>query len=183
MRTLSSSLIFTSAKISGITVVHARDEMPEVVNRSVFLAGPISRDGEKCWRDEAICALIDAGFQGVFYNPVTDDYDGFYNEQVSWELQMLNAADCILFWVPREMKKMPALTTNVEFGSFYKSGKVVLGFPKEAESMDYLSTLYEQEYGKKPCMTLKSAVECVVEMTKDASNRKGGERKIPLYRT
>lgn len=178
---IADELLKIAEEVSGITVVEARDEMPEKVVRSVFLAGPISREEEtQDWREGIILELMEAGFEGVVYNPVADDYEGKYDEQVAWEQQMLNAADCILFWVPRDMETMPALTTNVEFGTFYKSGKVVLAYPEKAPSMDYLATLYEQEYQEKPCHTLKEAAKRVVEMTQEGAEREGGERFVPL---
>jgi hypothetical protein len=33
---------------------------------------------------------------------------------------------------------MPAFTTNIEWGKWYESGKVVLGYPDNAEKMSYL---------------------------------------------
>jgi hypothetical protein len=36
---------------------------------------------------------------------------------------------------------MPAMTTNVEFGMYAASGKVVLGRPPEAQKMKYLDAL------------------------------------------
>lgn len=33
------------------------------------------------------------------------------------------------------MKTMPALTTNVEFGAWADSGKVVFGYPENAEGI------------------------------------------------
>ena len=46
----------------------------------------------------------------------------------------------ILFWIPRDMKPMPALTTNIEFGMWLVENphKMVLGFPKGAPSTRYL---------------------------------------------
>jgi hypothetical protein len=72
---------------------------------------------------------------------VSRSYDG----QVQWETDALTAATCILFWVPRDLSpdasgypRMGALTTNVEFGIWLRSGKVVLGFPPWARKMAYL---------------------------------------------
>ena len=64
-----------------------------------------------------------------------------YDHQIEWEWEGLDAADAIVFWVPRELATMPAFTTNIEFGMYWNSGKVVLGFPPEAPKMRYLERL------------------------------------------
>ena len=61
--------------------------------------------------------LARLGFDGAVFVPEprdgawTPDYDG----QITWEEAGLHRADCILFWVPRDMETLPGLHTNVEF--------------------------------------------------------------------
>ena len=61
-----------------------------------------------------------------------------YDKQVNWELEHLNKANVIMFWIPRDLKNLPGFTTNVEYGMFLKSGKIVLGYPAGAPKMKYL---------------------------------------------
>jgi hypothetical protein len=80
------------------------------------------------------------GFHDVLLSPEPEsrDWTEEYDDQVEWEDKALRAATCNLFWVPRELEKMPAFTTNVEFGMWCSSGKVVLGYPSDAPKMKYL---------------------------------------------
>jgi hypothetical protein len=108
----------------------------------VFLAGPTPRDADvKSWRPEAIELFRKCNFNGVLYVP--EPLEGHmgkwpeYDTQCHWEQSHLSNASTILFWVPRNMKTLPGMTTNVEFGLFVTSGKVVLGYPDDAEHMKY----------------------------------------------
>ena len=115
---------------------------------SIFLAGPTPRSPEVAsWRPEALKALAEAGFDGTVYlpEPRSKGVSRSYDEQVGWETDALTAATCIMFWVPRDLApdangypRMGALTTNVEFGAWMKSGKAVLGYPPAAQKMGYL---------------------------------------------
>lgn len=109
-------------------------------NQSIFLAGPTLRDNPKDftpWREHAAHRFKERAFQGNLYIP--EPFKGDYERQIKWEETHLEKCDCIMFWIPRDMKILPGLTTNVEFGEWMKSGKVVLGFPKEAEHISYLA--------------------------------------------
>jgi len=106
---------------------------------SIFLAGPTLRNNPKAftpWREEAIKMFSDKKFEGSIFIP--EPFTGDYEKQILWEEKHLDLCSCILFWIPRDMKTLPGLTTNVEFGDWMKSSKAVLGFPKEAEHMSYL---------------------------------------------
>lgn len=114
---------------------------------SIFLAGPTPRHHEvKSWRPEALREL--ESFEGTVYVPESRSGRSrhSYDDQVQWETDALVAATCIMFWVPRELApdpngypRMGALTTNMEFGMWMRSGKVVLGYPPRAEKMNYLA--------------------------------------------
>jgi hypothetical protein len=125
-------------------IVYARSPL----QRSIFLAGPTPREAHvQSWRPEALRLLDEQGFDGTVFVPEDSDSSPRFNyyDQIEWELQALHSATIILFWVPREMKEMPALTTNVEFGLFARNGNIVLGCPPNAEKMKYLiglSNLY-----------------------------------------
>jgi hypothetical protein len=116
---------------------------------SIFLAGPTPRDIEtKSWRGEAFKWLAEIGYDGAVIIPEErsgecKEWD--YDDQVFWEWKSLQIATCILFWVPRELTTMPAFTTNVEFGMWVKSGKVVYGRPSTAPKINYLDMLARQQ--------------------------------------
>jgi len=106
---------------------------------SIFLAGPTLRNNPKDftpWREEAAHLFSEKGFKGDLFIP--EPFHGDYEIQILWEEKHLDLCSCILFWIPRDMKTLPGLTTNVEFGDWMKTPKVVLGFPKEAQHMSYL---------------------------------------------
>lgn len=127
-----------------MNIVFARQTLPSNV-KSIFLAGPTPRSKDtKSWRPEAINHLRALGYIGHIFVPEEPDFtfsdwqQNFpYDEQVGWEHQALEAASCVMFWVPRNMKDMPALTTNDEWGSYKTSGKVVFGAPTEAQHVRY----------------------------------------------
>ena len=107
---------------------------------SIFLAGPTLRHNLKDftpWREEAIKLFITHKFNGNIFIP--EPFQGDYAKQILWEEYHLEKCSCILFWIPRDMQTLPGLTTNIEFGEWMKSSKVVLGFPEEAEHISYLA--------------------------------------------
>lgn len=108
---------------------------------SIFLAGPTPRDhSASSWRPNMIRLLRELGFTGdIFIPEKRGDYLSYeFSTHTRWEVQHLNKATVILFWIPRDLQSMPAFTTNIEFGEFLHSGKIVLGFPETAEKMRYL---------------------------------------------
>ena len=124
-----------------MNVIYALQQLPEA-RKSVFLAGPTPRSPEvPSWRPEALQALADMGYHDTVFvpEPESGDWATEYDNQVEWEEKALTAATCILFWIPRDLTTMPAFTTNVEFGAWCASGKVVLGYPQGAVKMRYLA--------------------------------------------
>jgi 8-oxo-dGTP pyrophosphatase MutT (NUDIX family) len=172
-------------------VIFTDSEMPQSFSKSLFLAGPSSRNKEEVpsWRPDAIKLLDDMGYNGVIFVPEGSD-GGFkldYDDQVGWEEKYLNACDCILFWIPRDLSpdskghpKMAALTTNVEFGAWADSGKVVLGAPEEAEKVSYLKH-YAEEYNVPISDTLTDTLRSAMDKLGEGAERSGGERYIPLF--
>lgn len=132
---------------------------------SVFLAGPTIRDSKRGtpWRREA--EQIFSGYfpEGALYipEPFNPEYD--FSHQVLWEDIFLNHANCILFWIPRDLETLPGFTTNIEFGEWMKSGKIVLGYPEDALKMRYLLQKASQ-YNVPTCHTLKGAVYKAISM-------------------
>lgn len=118
-------------------------------SKSIFLAGPTPRNKEiPSWRPEACKYLRNLGFSGIIYVPELSSGEAQFNydNQIAWEWEALDTANVILFWVPREMHTMPALTTNVEFGYYVKDKKVLYGRPNNAENIKYLDKLFQRHH-------------------------------------
>ncbi|MEU9405801.1 nucleoside 2-deoxyribosyltransferase domain-containing protein [Streptomyces sp. NPDC048281] len=122
--------------MSAVRLVMAREIIP--TGPSVFLAGPTPDKSAPVpsWRPDAL-ALITAQWPGP--EPLTvltpESRDGIraerYEHQVDWETDARAAAGAILFWIPRDMRTMPGMTTNVEFGLDVSTGRAVLGVPAD----------------------------------------------------
>lgn len=136
-------------------VVHVPDALPEhrplrPVPNSIFLAGPTPRsDDVQSWRPTALRILRDLGHRGFVFVPETSDWGwcGDYDRQTLWEWQALGRASCTLFWVPRDLETMPAMTTNVEFGILAARfpQRTVLGFPTGAPKTRYLASIAKRQ--------------------------------------
>jgi len=174
-------------------VVYTGEVAPSVITKSIFLAGPSPRkDSDINWRPHAINILQDLGFDGVVFDPTWRNQPGQwppqqpdgkpfdYDGQVSWETKYLNACDLVVFWVPRDMKFAPALTTNVEFGIWLTSGKALLGYPKGASHMTYLDWQGQHE-GVPIHSTLGSLLKDAVDRLANGADRTGGEQEVPLH--
>lgn len=166
-----------------MSVVSAPQQPPTTLSKTIFLAGPSPRTAEQPnWRPEALRILEELGYDGVVLNPLPETLDlrHGYDLQVTWEKQCLAMADVIVFWVPRDMKDLPALTTNVEYGMYFDSGKTILGYPKEALHMEYLAWHGKKEYV--PIFhDLRETLQAAVVRIGSGAERTGGEREVPLY--
>lgn len=130
--------------------------------KSIFLAGPTPRNKDTIsWRTIS-CEIVEKyGFDGILYIP---EYSSWkpkesYIDQAMWEREALMSATVIAFWIPRSIPNMIGLTTNVEFGYYLHTGKVLYGRPDNAEKIKYLDWLYELDYGKKPYNTLEDLLK------------------------
>ena len=169
-------------------VVYAKEPFPTEVRATIFLAGPTPRDKSvPSWRPEALRLLAEAGFDGHVFSPEPRDgaWKKGYDEQVEWEEEGLNRADYILFWIPRDMATMPALTTNDEWGAWKNSGKVVLGTLPDPNNDRH--TKYQEYYAVKYSVphfkSLSETVGAAIAMTRPTGKRvirKGGECQLPL---
>lgn len=172
-------------------VVYAGEEMPEKFTKSIFLAGPTPRNKEEqeSWRPDALSILEDKGYDGVVFvpEPRNGEFKHSYDDQVEWEEKYLNVADCIVFWVPRDIEpdskgypKMAAFTTNVEFGVWQSSGKIVFGAPPKATKNGYLK-YYAEKYNVPVADSLVETLDDALEMLGDGAEREGGARYVPLF--
>lgn len=133
--------------------------------KSIFLAGPTPRDGNVIsWRIEACKILKKLGFDGIVYVPEYSTWKPKENyvDQAMWERNALKEATVIAFLIPRHLPDMPAFTTNVEFGYWLHTGKILYGRPDNAEKIKYLDWLYELDYQLKPFNDLETLLEFAV---------------------
>ena len=171
--------------IKNMTLVYAGEDLPKSFEKSIFLAGPTPRNKEtQSWRKEALKLLEKNKYDGVVFIPEARNGEKFpeYDDQIDWETQMLDCCDCILFWIPRELRsdfEMIALTTNIEWGKYQKSEKVVIGFPKESKKNKYIQ--YEcDKLGIKVNSTLEDTIKNAIDFVGEGSYRKNGECYVPL---
>jgi len=166
-------------------VVYAKQEPPLSWTHAIFLAGPTPRDPETpSWRPEALEMLEYLGYDGVVFVPEEADgqWKGSYTDQTEWEKMGLEMADRIVFWVPRDLVKMPAFTTNVEFGNYVRSGKAILGHPEGAPKTRYLDWLANDSDADCPVFhTLEHTLQEAIRGTATPLDpRSKGERYVPL---
>ncbi len=146
--------------------------------KSIFLAGPTPRgENVDSWRTGACKTLEQIGFDGVVYVPENSTWKPKedYVDQAMWERIALTNATVILFWIPRKLPDMAAFTTNVEFGYWLHSGKVIYGRPNDASKIKYLDWLYKLDYDKNPYEDLQSLLEASVELTNNLYNEELSE--------
>ncbi|MEU4080422.1 nucleoside 2-deoxyribosyltransferase domain-containing protein [Streptomyces venezuelae] len=121
---------------NSINLIMAREPIP--AGPSVFLAGPTPDKSAPVpsWRPEAVRLLSEqwTGEQPLaVLSPESRNGERAdrYETQVNWETDAREAATAILFWIPRDMRVLPGMTTNVEFGLDATSGRAVLGCPPD----------------------------------------------------
>jgi hypothetical protein len=141
-----------------------------LISPSVFLAGPTPRDAEtKSWRPDALDLFSKhplARDISIFIpERSSKEYQDNYYDQVEWEKRGLTYASIILFWVPRKIDKMPAFTTNVEFGFYLgtRTNDVLYGRPDDSEKNKYLDWLYTSETKRNPINTLDVLISTTME--------------------
>jgi hypothetical protein len=163
-------------------LVYALEALPESFGKAIFLAGPTPRTEElPSWRLAALKMLEQRGYDGVVFIPEFRDgqFSPSYFNQIEWEDEALNKADCILFWVPRDLECLPGFTTNHEHGEWFKSGKIVFGAPAEAPKTRYLR--HKAQKALVPCScTLEETVDNTLKMIGEGAQRAGGECQVPL---
>lgn len=165
-----------------VTPVYALQPYPKSVRRSIFLAGPTPRAGNvSSWRPKALEILEIRGFEGHVFVPeqLGERWHENYDAQIEWEDEGLSRADCILFWVPRDLATLPAFTTNHEHGEWFHSGRTVLGYPEGAPKMTYLYAKACDVKAPLAC-TLEDAVDAAITIVGQGANRHDAECLVPL---
>lgn len=166
-------------------VVYAGEMFPTKVTKTVFLAGPTPRDKETpSWRPDALMLLENAGFDGHVFVPETRDGSrpSDYVAQMQWEHDAMNGSDVIVFWIPRDMAKMPALTTNNEYGIWgaIDPSRVFLGAPEGAVHTSY-QLKYASENHIPSFHKLDELVNAVVAHLGAGAEREDGATQVPLH--
>ena len=129
-------------------VIYSDQKLPDKIDKySIFLAGPTPRSKDvKSWRPLALEILEKEKWWGEVYVPERQDrtYKCSYEDQVEWEKKALDNSSVIVFWIPCNMKNMPALTTRTEFGRYVGRGRdsIFYGRPSDAEKCRYLDWMY-----------------------------------------
>lgn len=139
-----------------------------IPNNGIFLAGPTLRGGysKESWRYKAIEFFSQHNYNGNILIPEYEitkkfiDTDENIVKQTRWEWSALKKSTVILFWIPRDLKTLPAFTTNVEFGRYtaISPEKVILGHPINAPKMRYLDLLYKETTNRSSLYTLEETI-------------------------
>ncbi|MFF4531529.1 nucleoside 2-deoxyribosyltransferase domain-containing protein [Streptomyces sp. NPDC001407] len=164
--------------MSTISLVMAREPIP--AGPSVFLAGPTPDKSVPVpsWRPEAVRALA---AQWTGEKPLTvlspESRKGQradrYETQVNWETDARAAATAILFWIPRDLRTLPGMTTNVEFGLDVATGRAVLGCPPDCPNPErnrYLIYV-ARRHGVPVCTTLTDTAAAALAVVAAAGAR------------
>ncbi len=168
--------------MTSYTVVYALEEPPASYSKAIYLAGPTPRDIKVAsWRPLALQFLREAGYDGVVLVPEdrSGEWHGDWQAQAEWEQRHMAVADCVLFWIPRDMMSLPGLTTNVEFGRLEDSGRIVYGSPPSVPQNRYLQH-YAAQLQVPSATSLHETVILAIAMVGEGAVRTGGEREVPL---
>lgn len=131
-------------------IIYAQTEI-QIKGPSVFLAGPTPRDSDiPSWRPDMVSAFKELGFNGTILVPEAESGpSGSYafGPQIKWEHEAMEAADIVLFYIPREVNTMPGFTTNIELGYWLGKDKekIRLGIPPNAQKCKYIRHIAEEE--------------------------------------
>lgn len=117
-------------------VIKPPHSLSEIENKfSLFLAGSIEMGVAEDWQ-EIITKELDNSNCGYILNPRRDDWDSSwqqvkensqFNEQVNWELEVLEKASMIVFYFSPETKSPISM---LELGLFAQSKKVIVCCPQ-----------------------------------------------------
>lgn len=166
-------------------LIYSKESFPQTLSKSIFLAGPTPRkDLSLSWREECVEVFKELNYDGTLFLPINRDHIPFnpdtLEEQIDWEIKSLNACDCILFWIPRLMREdyeMMGLTTNVEFGRYLNSYKLIIG-GNDTKNF-YLQYISKDKY--KWHYDMKDLVKDAIDFVGNPVERHGVECKIPKH--
>lgn len=168
-----------------VVTVYAGEQPPDSWDAALFLAGPTPRAPEVAsWRPQAL-DLLEQLWTGpgrlVVFVPERPEggMPHGWLRQVQWEDAGLHLSDAVVFWVPRDRATLPGFTTNVEWGRWESSGRVVLGAPPDAPGLRYLSH-YAQLHGAPVADTLADTLAAALAMLGGGARRAGAHRELPL---
>jgi hypothetical protein len=161
-------------RLARLRLLYAGEPLTGKDVTSIFLAGPTPRrPSVPSWRPAAIAELA-----GQWPGPeplavlIPESPDGpgtvDYDDQVEWETSARAGATAILFWIPRDLKRLPGFTTNVEFGLDATTGRAVLGCPPDCPNPErnrYLIWLARQ-HGVPVCETLAETVTAALDIAR-----------------
>lgn len=147
-------------------IIYSDQEPFDGVGKAVMLCGPTPRSQlVESWRPRAIDILNQKKYSGIVCvpEPSNNIYSKNYLSQTEWEYSCLYNCSKIVFWVPRKMETMPALTTNIEFGYWMAEDpkKVFYGRPDDAQSIRYLDWMYKKKTDRNPFCDLEQMLEFV----------------------
>lgn len=165
-----------------LQVIYAQESAPSSYFKSIFLVGPSPRSSEvESWRPSMITELEAAGYDGVVFvpEPRSDEWTLNYIHQIEWEVNALEQCDVIVAWVPRDLETMPAFTTNIEFGKYIGSRKLIYGRPDGSPRNGYLDWNYKEQTGNEPITNIQDMAMIATQLFEGAL-RTNGECKVPL---
>jgi hypothetical protein len=121
-----------------------------ILDYQVFLAGSIEMGAAEDWQSKVISLL--EPLPGIIYNPRRDTWDSSwkqeidnpqFNEQVTWELDALDASHTILMYFDPNTKSPISL---LELGLFAETGKLLVFCPEgfwRKGNVDFVCARYE----------------------------------------
>lgn len=172
-------------------LVFADTPLPTEVTKTIFLAGPNPRykDGDpvlRTWRHDVLEVLEKKGYDGhvfiptpigSFYGKVVENAVSDYDHQVEWEDAAMMRADVILMWVDRTAT-LRGMTTNIEFGRYLDSGRLIFGYPETADGCKYMEEQIIKRR-KEAYKNLDAIVDEALWRIGNGSERSGGEVLVP----
>lgn len=141
--------------------IYSGDIETKPKGKIIFLAGCSPRSGQTLnWRKVAIQLLEDNHFDGTVVIPEPEHGTwSNYNDVIEWEHSYLEMADVILFWIPRDIdNRILGLTSNVEFGMYLNSGRIVYGRPDNADNVRYMDCWYKKICKVEPFNSLNNLI-------------------------
>jgi hypothetical protein len=150
----------------------------DLSRQSVFLAGSIEMGVAELWQDRAAAAFDEAGMD--VFNPRRPDWDSTWTQditnihffrQVKWELDALDAVDCIVMYFDPATKSPISL---LELGLHARSGKLSVVCPKGFWRKGNVDIVCDR-YNITQYDTLDAMVEAVI--AKSLTKRKSVDTK------